>query len=272
MRAKSLLITVVTSFFAVFSTSGAGAASVSISPGLGPAGYLPLELFGNAPIAGIGDESITNFSVPAYSFGSQIYTELGVASNGYVIVGGGADSQAVNLALPNPLAPRNILAPFWTDLNPALGGEIRIGTLTDGIDTWIVVDWNEVADLSNVLNSFEIWIGISGDANPQEDISFAYGAVGTGSGGRLTVGAQDATGTVGATYHFNGTGGTITQGTELRVTAEGLTRPVANVPEPSAMALACLALASLVMTRCLALRRQMAAKHGSPLPSTAMTY
>jgi hypothetical protein len=43
-------------------------ADVDVAPGDSPAGYLPLSAFGIAPIGGVGDESITNFTVPAYEY------------------------------------------------------------------------------------------------------------------------------------------------------------------------------------------------------------
>lgn len=225
-------------------SSVASGSSISVVSGSSPAGgYLPLSIFGIAPISGVGDETITNFTVPSFSFAGQAWNRLGIVSNGYAIVGGGmsADVAFNNSGLPNTSAPKNILAPFWTDLNPAVGGAIRIGTLTDGANTWIVVDWNAVPNFGDatITNSFELWIGITGDANPGEDITFAYGDVGAGDGGFLTVGAQDISGTVGATRYFNGVGTIPTNGTELRVITEGL--PVA-VPEPGTITLIAVAL------------------------------
>jgi hypothetical protein len=112
-------------------------------------------------------------------------------------------------------------AAFWTDLNPAAAGVIRVGVLTDGIDNWIVVDWAGVREFSTAgnLHSFEIWIGIAGDANPGEDISFAYGPnTGAGDLGFLSVGAENKFGNRGGTIYFNGTGTLPVNGTELRVT------------------------------------------------------
>jgi subtilisin family serine protease len=200
------------------------ASTVAIAPGPSPAGgYLPLSLFGIPPIGGVGDDTITNFNVPPFSFAGETWTQLGVSSNGYVVIGGGSgpDNSLNNQDFPNTARPNNTLALFWTDLNPAAAGAVRIGTLTDGSDTWIVVDWEGVREFSTAGNthSFQTWIGINGDANPAEDVSYAYGAnTGNGDGGFLSVGAENKFGNSGDNTYFNGTGTLPANGTQLRVT------------------------------------------------------
>jgi hypothetical protein len=83
-----------------------------------------------------------------------------------------------------------------------------------------VLDWQGVREFSQPRqNSFEIWIGIQGDANPGEDISHAYGTIqGNGDGGFLSVGAENRFGNRGGTTYFNGTGTLPANGTQLRVT------------------------------------------------------
>jgi hypothetical protein len=203
--------------------AGAQPPNVTIGPGSSPAGgYLPLSAFGITPIAGIGDETIVNFNVPAFTFAGTTYSRLGIVSDGYLVVGGGTaqDVQFINQNLPDPARPNNVLAPFWTDLNPAAGGAIRIGTLTDGSDTWIVVDYAQVREFSqNRLDTFEVWIGVNGDAHPGEDITYAYGPLqGNGDGGFLTVGAENLFGNRGQNRYFDGLGTIPTNGTQLRVT------------------------------------------------------
>ncbi len=75
-----------------------------------------MSAFGIAPIAGVFDESISNFNVPTFNYAGQSWSRLGVVSDGYAVVGGGtnADVQFINTDLPNVSAPDNILAPFWT--------------------------------------------------------------------------------------------------------------------------------------------------------------
>ncbi len=140
----------------------------SISPTVGPAGgYLPLSLFGIDPVPGIGDETLVNFNVPQFYFGGEPYTQIGVVSNGYLVVGGGtgADIDFVPQAFPDTTKPNNVIAPLWTDLNPEVAGAIRVGALSDGADTWLVVDYAGVQNYANTTtHTFQVWIRLDGGA------------------------------------------------------------------------------------------------------------
>ncbi|MBP6786054.1 MAG: S8 family serine peptidase [Candidatus Promineofilum sp.] len=196
---------------------------VAIAPGASPAGgYLPLSAFGIPAIAGMGDDTIMNYNVPGFLYAGEVWTSIGISSNGYLVIGGGStpDNSVNNQNFPDANRPNNVLAAMWTDLNPAAAGTVRIGTLTDQVDTWIVVDWAGVRNFSSAaqLHSMEIWIGVNNDANPGEDISYAYGTSAPGDGGFATVGAENKFGNRGAVTYFNGTGTLPANGTQLRVT------------------------------------------------------
>lgn len=174
-----------------------------------PAGYLGLGNFGGSIDAGATDESITNFSVPAFEYGGELYDTIGVVSNGYVVVGGGdgADVNYINSDLPDEMQPNNVLAPFWTDLNPDAGGRVIVNLLGDGSNTWIVVEWEAVPNWGDgEPNTAQIWIGLASDADPGEDISFTYASVSDGDSGWLTVGAENFAGSEGGTTYFDGVG------------------------------------------------------------------
>jgi subtilisin family serine protease len=163
-----------------------GALSAAVPPqvtainnitGNGPVGgYVPLSQFGISPITGVGDDTITNFTVPAFSYGGEQYNRIGIVSNGYVVIGGG-DAGDVNFfpqTFPNTARPNNVLAPLWTDLNPSAGGTISVAELSNGVQNWLVVDWNKVKNFSDATtHSFEVWLE-SGDAG-NEQITFDYG-------------------------------------------------------------------------------------------------
>ncbi len=187
--------------------------NVAIDPLASPAGYLPLANFSIAPNPSFGDESMVNYTVPAFLYAGELYTRIGIVSNGYAVVGGGttADIAYINTDLPHANPPNNVLAPFWTDLNVATapaGGGVRVGILTSAGNQWLIVDWQNVPNYSSAAqqNSFQLWIGLYGDVSPVEDISFTYGTVTGGDGGFLTVGAENSFGNRGGTIYFNGTG------------------------------------------------------------------
>ena len=116
----------------------------AIAAGATPAGgYLDLELFGITPVL-VGDESIVNFTVPAYVFGGVTYTQIAITSNGYAVAGGGVQSDVdfIPQTLPDPARPNGVLAPYWTDLEGGGTEGIRAATLTDGVDSWLVLQWD----------------------------------------------------------------------------------------------------------------------------------
>ncbi len=197
--------------------AGAEPPTPSVAPGLSPFGYFAMSNIGVAPISGTSDESITNFNVPAFVYAGDTYTSIGIVSNGYAVVGGGdtADVDFINTDLPDPTRPNNVLAPYWTDLNPGTGGDLRIAVVSaGGPEQWIVLDWEGVPHYGDEEpNSFQIWIGVNGE----EDISFTYGAIGDGDGGFLTVGAENSFGNRGDAYYFDGDGTLVTAGDELVV-------------------------------------------------------
>ncbi|OJX68966.1 MAG: hypothetical protein BGO94_10255 [Micrococcales bacterium 72-143] len=164
-------------------------------------GYLPLSAFGITPVAGMGDESIVNFTVPSFVYGGEVYDRIGVVSNGYVVIGGGAAGDVEYeppASFPDPATPNNVIAPFWTDLNPALGGAIRVGTLTDDAGTqYLVVDWEDIHAWSGGSgNSFQVWIQLG--ATESSWMTYGGSLTPDTASGSLT-GAENRDGTSGVT-------------------------------------------------------------------------
>ncbi|MBK8902721.1 MAG: S8 family serine peptidase [Anaerolineaceae bacterium] len=178
----------------------------AVDPLASPAGYLALGGYSSTLDLGGSDESIVNVTVPAFVYADEVYNTIGVVSNGYIVVGGGtgADVDYVNQPIPSEDIPNNILAPFWTDLNPTFGGRILVNTLTNTVNSWIVVEWEAVSNYGDgELNTFQVWIGYGG----AEDISFVYGPqISDGDGGFLTVGAENKFGNTGGQIYYDGVG------------------------------------------------------------------
>jgi len=161
-------------------------------------GFLPLEDFGIAPIAGVGDESIVNFDVPSFVYGGEVYTSVGLVSNGYLVVGGGTSADVQyepSATFPDAATPNNVVAPYWTDLNPADGGALRIATLSDGVDSFLVAEWQDVPTWSGTgTNSFQVWITLG--ATEETYITYGGPVTPDPAVGSLT-GAENRTGTSG---------------------------------------------------------------------------
>ena len=177
--------------------SGVQAGVPSVAYGPSPfGGYLDLADFGVAPVA-VGDESIVNFDVPEFSYASATYTQIGVTSNGYAVAGGGdsSDVDFVPQTLPDPAKPNNVLAPFWSDLDGGGADGVYAATLTDGVSSWVVIDWHVFVFGTTTLEKFELVIGING----VEDITFGYdaGVTAPDPANGLTVGAENFVGTGG---------------------------------------------------------------------------
>jgi subtilisin family serine protease len=192
---------------------GAEPPGVEIAAGGPPFGYFPLT---TAPVGGVGDESIANFNLPAdvaFEYGGQLYTSVGMVSNGYLVAGGGtgADVDYINQSLPDPARPNNVLAPFWTDLDPSVGGTLHAQILSAGANLWTVLEWRNVPNWSNPgqVNTFQVWLPAATNTGDLAftAIGYAYGPVlSAGDGGFVTVGAENFNGTNGDMLYFNGIG------------------------------------------------------------------
>ncbi|WP_328794170.1 S8 family serine peptidase [Herbidospora solisilvae] len=160
-------------------------------------GYLPLDAFGITPVP-IGDEEALDFTVPAFRFSGRTFTRLGITSNGYLVAGGteGAEDVAfVPQDLPDADRPNAVLAPFWTDLDGTGAPGVYVATLTDGVASWIVVEWRVNLFGTGDLKTFQSWIGVDGP----EDVTFAYPSpiAYPGDAYGLTIGAENTEGTRG---------------------------------------------------------------------------
>ncbi len=184
---------------------------ISDTAGL-PIGYLSLGSRGVAPspCTAICDDAAVTYIAPAFTYNGVSYDRVTITTNGYLIVGSATDIRIFNQHLPDPIAPNNVVAPYWTDLDlrgsapdDTGGGTWYAAYVSFEGDprTWFVAEWADAArygrSSADSHHSFEVWIEGGSD-----QIHMVYGP-NSPIEDRVTVGAENADGTVGGNYYVD---------------------------------------------------------------------
>lgn len=193
--------------------AGSTPSSISIIKTDTPLAYNSLQELGVPPISNVNDETIINLStLEPFIFNDEEYDVVGMTSNGYLIAGLGSDEDIAYTpqVFPDSAIPNNVIAPFWTDLNPEAGGNLYAALLTRDNESWVVLEWENVPAFDTIKPSpncgetcinkftFQAWLKTNTD---QQDITFIYPTVdGPGAPSGLNVGAENVDGTIGANY------------------------------------------------------------------------
>jgi uncharacterized repeat protein (TIGR01451 family) len=202
------------------------AALLTLEESPAPLGYISLASLAVPPLAcsDVCDNASTTLTGIDFVYLGQSYTSMGISSNGYIVPGTDTTNAFTftNQVMPDPAPPNNVLAPFWTDIdmdgsdpNDSGAGIWYAANLTSGPDSYIVLEWEDVelANTSGLTYTFQIWI-----EQDTSNIWFVYERLPT-LPPALTVGAENASGTIGTVYYANGSGTAPMTGTELLVTS-----------------------------------------------------
>jgi len=143
-----------------------------------------------------GDEALSaalpvGFSFPLYG---RRFTTLRVCTNGYLQFGAGSPA-FVNTGLPSTGAPRNLVAPFWDDLQFGTG-QHRAYLRSDG--TRCVITWQAVPRYNDPASEMTFQCILY----PTGEVRFQYQRM-TGNTSNATLGLQDSSRTIGLTVAFN---------------------------------------------------------------------
>ncbi len=169
----------------------------SDAPGGPVYGWVDITEIG-VPITGLGDDTNAGpfpigFSFPLYA---NRFTQFYLNSNGFLSLSPISGRNFSNLALPDPSAPGNLLAPFWDDLNFTSGGAAYYWS--NDQDT-LVVSYVEVPHYGEGgLYTFQVIL------RADSSITYQYQSmVGLLEG--ATIGIQNADGAQGLTIAHNQT-------------------------------------------------------------------
>lgn len=118
------------------------------------------------------------------------FSSICICSNGWASFTDGTSVNSYDLPIPSTYLPNDLLAPFWTDLNPGAGGDVYY--YTNSVDS-AIISWEEVYDKSEEgIFTFQIVL-VAPDT-----IVYQYESMGPeGYVDRATIGMENGTGTVG---------------------------------------------------------------------------
>jgi len=163
----------------------------------GPGGAFE-DISGTGTAVTLTDDS--NINVPigfSFNFYAASFSDLFISSNGHLTFGVGSSTLG-NVAIPSAGVPNNAIYPLWDDLNPGVGGSVQYQTLgTAGVDLRFIVQYTNVPQFG----------GPTGTSNTAQavlfengNIEFRYGNLDTFAAGDVTVGVENANGTVAISY------------------------------------------------------------------------
>ncbi len=181
-------------------------ASATEYPGPDGFGYIANQIEGNlrdlsthentVPLT-LGDDDVNGpliLPFPFLFYGVSV-VEVYISSNGFISFSSGQSNGCCEgVPIPNPLAPNNIIAGFWEDLNPTQGGSITHSTIgTDG-EREFVVEFKEVPHFQNEFPlTFQI---ILHEGSNNIELQYAT-AMGDSDSLPFTVGIENDDGTMG---------------------------------------------------------------------------
>jgi subtilisin family serine protease len=151
----------------------------------------------------LGDDSSTTIPLPFdASLYRTAYTSMNVSSNGYVSFEDNAKEWR-NRSIPDATLPNAIVAPYWDDLDPSVGGAVWTRTVGEAPNRRFVVAWVGVPRFTGGDATFELIL-----EEGTGDFVFQYQDVVHGDpdwdyGGGATIGVEDGAGERGTLLSYN---------------------------------------------------------------------
>lgn len=131
-----------------------------------------------------------------FAFFGTTFTDVGISSNGYMNFGGGPLGDFSNDPIPAAATPNNIICPAWDDYNTATAGDIFVQTEGDAPNRRFIVLWSNVSEFAaNNSNTFQAIL-----YEGTNRIEFRYGDQRPIVAGDVTIGVENADGTIGFAY------------------------------------------------------------------------
>ncbi|GAB4327110.1 MAG: hypothetical protein Kow0037_00410 [Calditrichia bacterium] len=187
----------------------------------GASGAPSQPTFSWVDISGTGSDIISvldddNSSGPypigfTFNYYGTDYTQFWVNSNGWITFtdpsGLSSTAQSSNQNFPDATTPNNVIALFWDDMNPDNPNVTGSHVYYDNVGNDLVITFEKYPTLGGDANS---WLTAQVILKPSGNIKMQYSTHGSSlSLTGATVGIENADGTKGIAYNFNGSGGPI---------------------------------------------------------------
>jgi hypothetical protein len=152
------------------------------------------------------DDTTKSVALPfSFTFAGTAYTSLNVSSNGNAHFGTASNAYS-NVAIPSTANPNALLAVFWDDLAPNLGGTIYTGVSGTSPNRTFVIEWRNVDHYGvSGTNGATFEIQLDESTNHiwflYQDTDFGNASYNTGVS--ATSGVENSAGSAGNQYSFN---------------------------------------------------------------------
>ncbi|MBN1667994.1 MAG: hypothetical protein JW862_12940 [Anaerolineales bacterium] len=137
-----------------------------------------------------------------FDYDGQAFSSVYASSNGFMTFlsdqGHGCCSGD---PIPSAEDPNGVVAAFWTDLSPGLGGEVYYQTLGDAPQRRFVLQFDNVCDLEGCDQRITFQIKLF-ENNGTIEIHYAENSFVDGSGDDISIGIENLDGTRGAQSYF----------------------------------------------------------------------
>jgi subtilisin family serine protease len=157
-----------------------------------------VEAAGPVTTLSLADDDAQGVDLPFdFVFYGIRYDSVRVSSNGYLTFGPDG-SDHTHEPIPSTQSPNALIAPYWCDLDPTLGGEIA--AFDDPLNDRFVVQYTDIQRFGGGAgNSFQVVLHASGDITFNYPSSTGIGALAD----QVSVGIENADGTMGSSVAYN---------------------------------------------------------------------
>jgi subtilisin-like proprotein convertase family protein len=147
----------------------------------------------------LGDDQVSS-AIPlgfVFNFYGENYTDIYISSNGFLtVLPDQPNGCCTGGILPSPTTPNGVIAGWWEDLNPSIGGTIHYQTFGTAPNRYFIVQFTDVPHYGGgnlVTKQYKLY-------ENNKSIEVHYQAA-PSDGGTHSAGIENATGTSGVQYY-----------------------------------------------------------------------